>query len=535
MQKELYMNNQNESPFGNPRFIFSIIIVFIALWGWQYYVNKKYPPQDPKVVAATQAQAAATATVNTETTNPTADTNTTSPKGDAQLVQSNPNQVEKTYAYEDENVKWEISSKGMAFHNYALKKYLDKDKKTVVFAQDDRTFVTLINNKEVFFELTKVTDTQYIGTANVEGSNIKRTLTFNKDSMSFDVQTEFDTAPKSISVIISDIKHKLNTGNFLMPSFEQQTFLYKNNEKVASEYISGLKDGENLNATASLVSLASMGTQYFTQGLIDKSDILPTIQMLVQGNTAKLNVNYDLKDTKVNKISNKYYVGPKLTETLQKVDALMPEVMDYGMFGFISKPLLQLMKFLFGILGNWGLAIIALTLIMRLIMLPFNIVSFKSARAMQKIQPQLQAVREKYKNDPMAVNRETMALMKQHNANPLSSCLPMLIQIPVFFALWKTIGSSIEIYQQPFFAWITDLSSHDHFFVLPILMGITMYFQQKMTPTTMDPTQQKILNFMPVLFSLFMLSLPSGLTLYNFISSLFGVAQQYFLLKDNKA
>lgn len=528
-------NNQNESPFGNPRFIFSIIVVFIALWGWQYYVNKKYPPQDPKVVAAAQAQAAATTpATTTDSANPTAEISA-APKGDAQLVQANPNQIEKTYTYEDENVKWEISSRGMAFQNYTLKKYLDKDKKTVVFAQNDRTFVTLINNKEVFFDLTKVTDTQYIGVANVEGSNVKRTLTFNKDSMSFDVQTEFDTAPKSLSVIISDIKHKLNTGNFLMPSFEQQNFLYKNNEKVVSEHISGLKDGENLNLTAGLISLASMGTQYFTQGLIDKSDVLPSIQMLVQGTAAKLNVNYDLKDVKINKITNKFYVGPKLTETLQKVDTLMPEVMDYGMFGFISKPLLQLMKFLFGILGNWGLAIIALTLIMRLIMLPFNIVSFKSARAMQKIQPQLQAVREKYKSDPMAVNRETMALMKQHNANPLSSCLPMLIQIPVFFALWKTIGSSIEIYQQPFFAWITDLSSHDHFFVLPILMGITMYFQQKMTPTTMDPTQQKILNFMPVLFSLFMLSLPSGLTLYNFISSLFGVAQQYFLLKDNKA
>jgi YidC/Oxa1 family membrane protein insertase len=152
---------------------------------------------------------------------------------------------------------------------------------------------------------------------------------------------------------------------------------------------------------------------------------------------------------------------------------------------------------------------------------------------MQKIQPHLQAIREKYKGDPLQVNRETMALMKEHKANPLSGCLPMLIQIPIFFALWKTIGSSIDIYQQPFFGWITDLSKHDHFFVLPILMGITMFFQQKLTPSTMDPAQQKILNFMPILFALFMLSLPSGLTLYNFVSALFGVVQQYFLLKDN--
>lgn len=160
--------------------------------------------------------------------------------------------------------------------------------------------------------------------------------------------------------------------------------------------------------------------------------------------------------------------------------------------------------------------------------------SFKSAQAMQKIKPKMDAVREKYKNDPMKMNQETMALMKNNNANPLSGCLPMLLQIPIFFALWKAIGSSIELYQQPFFGWITDLSYHDPYFVFPILMGITMFLQQKMTPTTMDPMQAKILNFMPILFTLFMLTLPSGLTIYNFVSSLFGVIQQYFLLRENK-
>jgi YidC/Oxa1 family membrane protein insertase len=533
---------QNESPFGNPRFIFSIIIVFILLWGWQYYVNKKYPPQlatniqSPALAENSAATKDAGLSKNVSGGTSTSGQGTNNKTGDANLVQPNIDEhIEKTFSYEDENVKWEITSRGMAFQNFVLKKYLNKDKKVVVFAENSRTFISVLNSKEVLFDLNKVTETQYIGTAFVDGTNIKRTLTYNKESMSFDIQTEFDVTPKSFTTVITDIKHKVDTGNFFMPSFDVHNFLYKNNEKVISEHISGLRDGESLNISASLVSLASIGTQYFAQGLVDRSDILPNIQMLVQGQEVKLNVNYDLQDAKVTKLINKAFIGPKLVETLQKVDPLMPEVMDYGMFGFISKVLLSLMKFLYGIMGNWGLAIIALTIIMRLIMLPFNIVSFKSARAMQKIQPELQAVREKYKNDPMAVNRETMALMKAHNANPLSSCLPMLIQIPVFFALWKTIGSSIEIYQQPFFLWITDLSTHDKFFVLPVLMGITMYLQQKMTPTTMDPTQQKILNFMPILFSLFMLSLPSGLTLYNFVSSLFGVAQQYFLLKDNKA
>ena len=519
------MNNQNESPFGNPKFILSIILVFVFLWGWQYWVNKKYPPQIAKPVLSTEVAA--------NTAPQTSPTEGKSAIEAGQIVAGDASNQEKTFLYEDENVKWEITSKGMAFYNYTLKNYLDKDRKTMIFGESDKTFVTTIDNKDVSFDLNKVSDTQYVGTAQVDGSNIKRTMTYNKETMSFDVDTEFDVTPKNVSFLITDKKHKSSGGNFLMPSFEKQTFLYKNSEKVKSEQISSVKDGESFNSSSSLVTLASIGTQYFTQSFLDKSDILPNIAMAVQNNLAKLDVSYNLKDTKITKLHNKIFIGAKSVDNLQKIDPVLPEVMDYGIFGPISKVLLNLMKFLHGVLGNWGLAIIALTVIMRLLMLPFNIMSFKSSRAMQKIQPQLQAIREKYKADPLAVNRETMALMKEKKANPLSSCLPMLIQIPVFFALWRTIGSSIEIYQQPFFGWITDLSAHDPFFIIPVLMGVTMFLQQKMTPTTMDPAQQKILNFMPILFSVFMLSLPSGLTLYNFVSSLFGVTQQYFLLKDS--
>ena len=520
------MSDKNQSPFGNPRFIFSIILVFLFLWGWQYYVNKKYPP----VLAKPPVQAVGSSALGT-----LADGG--SPKAATSSIEQKEvtNTEEKLFSYEDEKIKWQLSSYGMGFSSYELKTYVDKEKSPIIFGTKEKSFSTSIDNKTVNFEITKLSDTQYVGTAQVNGTNIKRTLNFVKETSSFESETEFDVAPKSVSFSLGDKKHKNSGGNFLMPSFEKQDFLYKDSEKVKTEHVSGVKDGESLNKAASNVALATLGTQYFTQGFVDKSEILPSISMLVTGDTARLSINYDLKDAKITKIKNKFYIGPKLVDTLQKIDPLLPEVMDYGIFGFIAKQLLNLMKLLHGLLGNWGLAIVALTLVMRLLMLPFNIVSFKSARAMQKIQPQLAAIREKYKSDPLAVNRETMALMKQNNANPLSSCLPMLIQIPIFFALWRTIGSSIEIYQQPFFGWITDLSSHDHFFVLPILMGATMYFQQKLTPTTMDPMQAKILNFMPIIFSVFMLSLPSGLTLYNFVSALFGVTQQYFLLKDNKA
>lgn len=523
------MNSQNESPFGNPRFIMSIIVVFLFLWGWQYYVNLKYPQQVAKTAFVDKEAAAITKDTNTAST----PASSLPPVKTKDVIQEKTNLEEKIFNYEDENIKWSISSYGMGLNTVELKKYFDNNKGTIVFSPTEKLFSTLVENQLAVFDLSKISDTQFVGIAVVNGKSIKRTIIYNKETMSFECETEFETAPAILSFSTTELKHVPTSTNFLMPSFEKQDFLFKDNEKVHTEQISGLKDSETLNKSASNVSLAAISSQYFTQSYIDKSEILPAISMNVTGKTAKLDISYNLKDAKITKIKNVIYIGPKLTENLIKIDPVLPEVMDYGVFGFISKLLLKLMKFLHGIFGNWGIAIIALTIVMRLLMLPFNVVSFKSARAMQKIQPQLAAVREKYKNDPLAVNRETMALMKQHNANPLSSCLPMLIQIPIFFALWKTIGSSIEIYQQPFFGWITDLSSYDKFFVLPVLMGITMYFQQKLTPTTMDPMQAKILNFMPLLFSLFMISLPSGLTLYNFVSALFGVGQQFFLLKGN--
>lgn len=528
------MNDQNESPFGNPRFLAAILIVFVFLWGWQYYVAKKYPTPPANIVKAENSTAATQGVEKTPSTSAASNT-TTNPSTISSSNSSVNSSEEKSFAYEDDNVKWSISSFGMGLNYVELKKFTDKEFKPVVYSSSEKLFAALSDNQRIIFDLQKISDVEYVGKAVVNGLPITRTLKFDKEKFYFSSSTEFQTGLSSLAYVIVDKKHKTSGGNFLMPSFEKQDFLYSAQEKIHTENITAIQDDEGLDKSAENITLASINSQYFSQALIDKSQIAPAIKMIVQGSEAILNVNYNLKNSQITKIDQLYFVGPKSPDALKQIDSILPEVMDYGTFAFISRPLLMLMRFMHDLLGNWGLAIIALTLVVRLIMLPFNIMSFKSSRAMQKIQPQLQAIREKYKNDPMQVNRETMALMKQNNANPLSGCLPMLIQIPIFFALWRTIGSSIEIYQQPFFGWITDLSSHDKFFVLPILMSITMYFQQKLTPTTMDPTQQKILNFMPIIFGVFMLSLPSGLTLYNFVSALFGVTQQYFLLKDKSA
>ena len=191
-----------------------------------------------------------------------------------------------------------------------------------------------------------------------------------------------------------------------------------------------------------------------------------------------------------------------------------------------------MLRAFYGMVGNWGVAIICLTLVVRILVLPANIYSYKSMRAMQVIQPQIKALREKFKDDQVKQQQEMMALMKAHKVNPVGSCLPVLLQFPIFIALYQVLGNSIELYQAPFGLWIHDLSLKDPFYILPVLMGLTMFVQQKITPNTMDPAQAKVMLMMPLLFTFFMVSLPSGLTLYMLVGAIFSVAQQMYFMKQ---
>lgn len=518
------MKNETESPFGSPRFLAALAITFLSLWGWQYYMNQKYPPQKAKATTATPSQDLAT---NTETQQQPEKSPQESSLAAATAAAT---QIE----YSNEKVSFSVSSNGLGFSQFTVKEYKGRDGNFVKYEPLTPLFAVLYKNQPIQFAVTKKSDSEFVGEAVIDGKKITRTLAFNPDSMAISSEISFEQGIDALQIKIEQKKLVITGGNFFMPSFEHQDFVFLQNGKTISEPISTLKSGEGILKAASGVEMAGITTQYFATAFLNKSDFLPSITKKVEGEDTSLMIDYDLKNVTATKINQIFYVGAKKTEVLSSIDSKFTELLNYGMFGFISKPLLMLLKLMHDLLGNWGLAIIGMTIIVRAILLPFNVISFRSAQAMQRIKPQMDAIREKYKSDPMRLNKETMALMKEQKANPISGCLPMLIQIPIFFALWKAISSSVELYQQPFFGWITDLSSHDSFFVLPILMGITMYLQQKLTPSTMDPMQAKILSFMPIIFSLFMITLPSGLTLYNFISALFGVIQQYFLLKQTK-
>lgn len=227
------------------------------------------------------------------------------------------------------------------------------------------------------------------------------------------------------------------------------------------------------------------------------------------------------------------YVGPKKIEQLKAANAHLEEAVDYGWFSLVAHPILFLLKFFHRWVGNWGVAIILLTIFIKLILHPINKKTMDSMKSMQKLQPRLAELREKFKNDRERLNVEMMALFKTHKVNPMGGCLPMLLQMPVYIALYKVLYNAIELYHAPFFAFYKDLSAPDPYFILPILLGIFMVIQQKMTPSAaQDPAQAKAMLMMPIVFSVFMLFLPVGLVIYIFVNTSTTVIQQYLHQHD---
>lgn len=205
----------------------------------------------------------------------------------------------------------------------------------------------------------------------------------------------------------------------------------------------------------------------------------------------------------------------------------MNNSVDFGIWGFFAVWILKGLQFFYKFIPNYGVSIILLTLLIRLITFPLQYKSFVSMKKLQVIQPELNKIREKFKDDPQRMQKESMELFRKSGANPIGGCLPLLLQMPVFFAFYKVLHAAVELVDAPFVGWIKDLSNKDPFFVLPVLMTAAMFLQQKMTPNTItDPVQKKVMMFMPLIFGVIMKDLPSGLSLYIFVSTLFGIIQQ---------
>ena len=221
------------------------------------------------------------------------------------------------------------------------------------------------------------------------------------------------------------------------------------------------------------------------------------------------------------------FVGPKLQEQLEQIDETLKLTVDYGWLTIISQPMFWLLSFVYGFVQNWGVAIILVTLLIKLAFYKLTESSGRSMAKMRQIQPRMKALQDRYKDDKQALSQAMMDLYKREKVNPAAGCLPILIQMPFFLAFYWVLLESVEMRQAPFALWITDLSTRDPYFILPLIMGAAMFGQQKLNPAPADPVQAKVMQIMPIMFTVFFAFFPSGLVLYWVTNTLLSIAQQW--------
>ncbi len=520
------MNKPSNSPFLDSKGLLALVLIGVFFAFWQWYMAKTYPPKTPaktaevqQVQTAAQTEAAAPSATETKTTQ----------------VQA----AEKTFLYSGNKLRFVISNIGMGLKNVVLTNFTDRSGNPVKMGESETMSLFEMRwNKTgnpVVFKIEEKTKGHYVGRAESEGVKLVRELKYDELRQAFESTVELQNAREdmAVEILVPERISQPESGSFLFPSYDHQDFfvIQDNKDEETVNFSSAKSDVRQEIAAAHLVSVSS---QYFATAVLDQSDLTPELRLFADIGKKEASARVIYKPVQAGnlKLIQTFFVGPKSVDVLDKIHPDLAQIINFGSLSFIAKPMLLIMKMSHEWISNWGIAIIILTLIVRFAVFPLYLMSTKSMKAMQRVQPLIQALKEKYKDDPMRMNQEMMAIMREHKANPLGGCLPMLLQIPIFFALFRVIGSSVELYQAPFAGWIKDLSLHDPYFVLPALMGITMYIQQKMTPTAMDPAQAKILAMMPLIFTVFMIYLPSGLTLYMFVSAVFGILQQKLMMRD---
>ena len=382
------------------------------------------------------------------------------------------------------------------------------------------------------------------------GLSLRRTMVFRPDSYMIDISYQVQNQGGSASQISPAMV--LNNTPFAHGSTTSR-YLFRGPAAYVNDKLVEIKPKKLAKGPKVLqgkVSWAGYEDNYFLDSIIPLSE---GTQMVTVGGTeerVRTVVSegvFSLAPGGSATYAYKMYFGPKKLSILRQEDHNLAKAINFGWFDFLAKPTLWVLNWLYGYVGNYGVAIIIITILIKLLFWPITSKGMRSMKNMQKLQPKVAKLKEKYKDDPTKMNQEMMALYKTYKVNPVGGCLPMLIQIPFFFALYRVLMAAIELRHAPFMLWINDLSAPDRLMigfdipyihgipVLTLLMGLSMYLQQKMTPTTADPTQARIMQFLPVVFTFMFINFASGLVLYWFVNNLLSILQQVLINRQTKA
>ncbi|QJC28386.1 membrane protein insertase YidC [Enterobacteriaceae endosymbiont of Plateumaris braccata] len=374
-----------------------------------------------------------------------------------------------------------------------------------------------------------------------------KTFIFKRKNYSINIEQQFfNKSNKTIEIgIFGQIKQTVNIpqkylnkkNNISVKAFRgiaYSTEKYKYKKHTFNDVL----ENKNINFNSNQGWIAML-QQYFATALIlpqNKNNIVYTKK--IDNNTIGINFKSSTtiilpKHKKI--LLSTLWIGPEIQAQMAKVAPFLDFTVDYGMLWFLSKPLFKLLNLLYKLIGNWGIAIIAITLIVRIVMYPLSRTQYITIAKMRILQPKIKKIKAKYSNDKHLLSQEIIKLYKKEKLNPLGGCLPFVIQMPIFLALYYMLINSVELRHAPFIFWIKDLSSQDPYYVLPVIMSITMYFIQKTSKNTYDdPIQKKIMNIIPIFFSLFFLWFPSGLVLYYIISNILTIIQQKLIYSKYK-
>jgi len=380
--------------------------------------------------------------------------------------------------------------------------------------------------------LDKAEYTQIILTGELNAVKVKKIVTIDKNNYGGAISYSFSSAQNIQNVVPGFVmlqKFKgINAAEEGNPS--PHFFANKSFESPSERQLK--KVFKVANAT-----YGGIAEKYFALFFVDPKESLTAESVLKDEHieTSFFMPSINLEKDKETIYELKFFAGPKKPELLKSVGYHLDAAVDYGFFHFIARPLLVILNFFYKYTKNYGISIILLTILIKLAFFPLSHKSYKSMKALQKLQPKMEELRKKYANDKEALNREMMLLYKRYGVNPLSGCLPMLVQIPFFIALYQALMNAIELRQAPFMFWLNDLSAKDPYYITPILMGITMLIQQILTPSSGDPTQKKMMYILPVVFTFMFLNFPSGLVLYWLINNIFSIFQQLYTVKKQEA
>ncbi|MEE1676164.1 membrane protein insertase YidC [Agarivorans aestuarii] len=356
---------------------------------------------------------------------------------------------------------------------------------------------------------------------------------------SYDVNVDFEVSNKSDSnlslQLYSQLKQtdKEHSSSMVMPVYRGGA--YSSESTRYSKYsIKDIKKA-NLNETTTGGWVAMMQHYFVTAWLPNEGD---TNELYSNSGNGFVFMGYKaplqtIAPSESATLTSSLWVGPKLQKQMAESAKHLDLTVDYGWLWFIAQPLYKLLTFFHSIVGNWGVAIILITFTVKGLLYPLTKAQYTSMAKMRLLQPKMAALREKYGDDRQKMSQGMMELYKKEKVNPLGGCFPILLQMPIFIALYWSLMESVELRHAPFFGWITDLSVQDPFYILPILMGVSMFFIQKMSPTTVaDPMQAKIMQFMPVIFTVFFLWFPAGLVLYWLMSNVVTLIQQTIIYRN---